>query len=79
MDVLHANVNPVSTSNALYEMMLDWRACVMMRDASSKAGRAKLKIKRQVLEANLARFFGVDIKEMRELLNAHFDMAARTR
>lgn len=75
MDVMQENVNPVSVSNALYEMMIDWRsACLMLEMKPTGSAKVKLKIRRQMLEKDLSRFFCIDPFEMRRLLNKHFDM-----
>lgn len=73
MDVMEENLNPRSVSNALYELMVDWRACVMTAQATpTKHGRKKHNQKRKWLEQTLGRFFNRGDLEMRRLLEEHF-------
>ena len=75
MDVMHENVNPTSVSNALYEIMLDWRSCMLMREmAGTKSAKQKLKLRRAMIEKDLSRFFCITPFEMRDLLEQHFAM-----
>lgn len=80
MDVMQENVNPVSVSNALYELMVDWRNMVLTADqAPNPSQEKKLRSKRKWLETALGRFFGCNDAEMRELLEDHFDIKVSTR
>ena len=75
MDVMEENLNPRSVSNALYELMVDWRACVMMSQMQpTKAGRKQYNRKRSWIEQTLGRFFNKHDMEMRSLLEQHFDI-----
>lgn len=78
MDAVQENVNPVSVSNTLYEIMLDWRTCVMLIDnkmygsGEGKQSKSKLRYKKALIERYLAWFMGTDGKEIRTLLHRHF-------
>lgn len=73
MTVMQENVNPVSVSNALYELMVEWRSIAIEQNQSPNTSRMKkLSSKRNWTENTIARFFGVEPKEMRVLLSEHF-------
>jgi hypothetical protein len=73
MDAMEENLNPRSVSNALYELMVDWRGCVMMSQAqATKQGRKMYNKKRNWIEQTLGRFFNKGDLEMRALLEQHF-------
>lgn len=75
MDALEENLNPRSVSNALYELMVDWRACVMMSHMqSTKHGRKQYNKKRAWIEQTLGRFFNKSDLDMRALLEQHFNI-----
>jgi hypothetical protein len=77
MSVMQENVNPVSVSNSIYEMMLDWRNCsIRLRMDPTAKHKGRLKIERNIIERSLARFFGVGRREMRTMLREHFDLGA---
>ncbi len=83
MEVIQENVNPVTISNSLYEIMLDWRATVVLiADPSTfdnrKQSRSRLKYKKMLLERYLANFIGVSNVEVRELLTQHFDIKVKS-
>lgn len=78
MEVMQENVDPVSTSNALYELMVDWRSCVVLADTVGTAnGNRKYRTKRKWTETVLSRFFGVPDHEMRSMLEQHFDVVVK--
>lgn len=78
MDVMQENVDPVSVSNALYELMVDWRSCVIMAEmVGNKSGNRKYRSKRSWIETALGRFFGVDDREMRGMLEQHFSVKVK--
>lgn len=75
MAVMQENVNPVSTANALYELMIDWRSVAMATEVcESRHRERKLRSHRSWTEKALARFFCIEPREMRELLQEHFDI-----
>lgn len=75
MDTIQENVNPVSVSNALYELMLDWRSTVMMSQmAPNRSTRKKYNKKRSWIEGALSRFLGQNVLETRRLLEQHFGL-----
>lgn len=72
------NVNPTSVSNAIYEIMVDWRAYTMRINNKEPKG-TRLRDKRAVLEMVLSRFFNCDTQETRRLLAEHFGIEAQGR
>lgn len=75
MEAMEDNLSPRSVSNALYELMVDWRACVLMSQAqATKQGRKMYNKKRNWIETTLGRFFNRSDMEMRTLLERHFDL-----
>lgn len=79
MDVVQENVNPVSVSNTLYEMMLDWRNCVVLIQEGACKSKHKMRHKKSLIERYLSWFMGVDGKEMRALLHEHFGIKEEKR
>lgn len=77
MDVVQENVNPVSVSNALYEIMLDWRSCAMMIQSGQADSKRRMRYKMAIIERYMAWFLQVDGSEMRRLLRAHFDIKGK--
>lgn len=75
MEVMQENVSPVSVSNALYELMVDWRALALQTTlVCSHSKERSLRSKRAYLETILGRFFLVSDDEMQKLLEQHFDI-----
>ena len=74
MDAVQENVNPVTVSNTIYEMMLDWRNCVILIQTGQAKSKSKLRHKKQLIERYLAWFMGTDGQEIRALLNKHFEV-----
>ena len=80
MDVMEESLDPRSVSNALYELMVDWRACVLLSQAqATKKGRQQWNKKRSWIETTLGRFFNRGDLEMRALLEAHFGIRVDNR
>lgn len=73
MELIEESLDPRAISNAIYEMMVDWRGCVMMsHSATNKSNRKQWNRKRAWLETTLGRFFNRGDLEMRALLEKHF-------
>lgn len=71
MDRIQESVTPESVSNAIYEIMLDWRAYTV-RIQNNEPRKTRMKDKRGTLEVVLARFFNCDHLEVRRMLSTHF-------
>lgn len=73
MEVIQEHVNPTSVSNAIYEVMVDWRNHVLMAEQAATASQEKRHTKKRGwTEQVLSRFLGVDQIQTRNLLNQHF-------
>lgn len=69
-------VTPTSVSNAIYEIMVDWRAYTM-RINNDEPRKTRMRDKRETLEVVLARFFNTDTMEVRRMLEQHFDIKVK--
>lgn len=78
MERIQESVTPTSVSNAIYEIMIDWRAYTM-RINNDEPHKTRMRDKRKTLEVCLARFFNTDTREVRKMLEQHFDMKAGKR
>lgn len=73
MDTVQEHLDPTSVSNALYEVMLDWREYSMrIKQARNRGERNDFASKRNVLEKVLSRFVNLPQHEVRNLLSEHF-------
>lgn len=78
MDAIENNLNQRTVSNALYELMLDWRASVerwheYSGDSNkSKTERKNANKKRKWIEIMIGRFLNKDYLEVRALLEKHY-------
>lgn len=78
MDRIQDSVTPTSVSNAIYEIMLDWRSFTM-RINNDEPRKSRLRYKRETLEVVLSRFFNTHPDEMRAMMEEHFDIKASGR
>lgn len=75
MTVIEDSLDPRSVTNALYELMVEWRSCVYEASITpSKSRRRTVDRKRKWIENTLGRFFNKDRVQMRELLEGHFQV-----